>query len=261
LLFCIPLLAAVSPGQEPPACVTVPASALGTGNVLVSYGADLGVKNGVAAGEPARLWRVLPVTARVGVSSNVDVTASWRGRLIARSSDGAPHADWGDPSLFTKVTLTDSGATPAAAVSFGFKVPSTRYLPHRLGSDAADLYFRALGSTTFSGGEVRFHLGAAIVGDPRFTGSQDDMLTGSVMLIVRPAGGWDLFGELHGFTGPKEEDDKLQLRGGAGVDAGFGTVSVYGNARLAGSAIDFGTAFEATGSWGVGLSVTHRLRL
>jgi len=108
--------------------------------------------------------------------------------------------------------------------------------------------------------EGRLNVGAAIVGDARAAGSQDDMLAGSAMLVARPGPGWSVFAEICGFTGPKEDDDKLQFRGGAGADAGFVAVSLYGNARLAGTPVDFGTAFEATGSWGLGVSFSHNLR-
>jgi len=224
---------------------------------MVAYGFDITVKNGVGPDGLQRLWRVLPVVVRVGVSSNVEVIGSWRGGLVARSTDGTKHSDWGDPSVFTKVTLTDTGSPIPIGVMFGFKIPSTRYLPHRLGSDATDLYFQLLASHTSGRAEIRVSGGAAIIGDPLHAGSQDDLLTGSAMVIVRPADTWGLFGELRGFTGPKEDDDKLQFRGGAGFDAGIGTMTLYGNARLAGSTIDFGTAFEATGSWGCGVSLSH----
>jgi hypothetical protein len=252
-------LVSVSGAQEGPAGISVPAAGLGTGRMLAGYGVDLAVKEGVGQGELRRLWRVFPFAVRMGVSPNVDVIAAWRGGLVARSGDGEKHSDWGDPSVFAKITLTDSGSPLSAGAMFGFKVPSTRYLPHRLGSDAADLYFQAIAGRSFGGGEIRLNAGVAIIGDPRFAGSQDDMLTGSATFIVRPADGWEMFTGLYGFTGPREDDDKLQLRGGVGVGAGIGTVTVYGNARLAGSPVDFGTAFEGTGSWGIGASMTHHI--
>jgi len=246
-----------SPAQEWPAGTAVPAAAIGKGRLEVSAGSDLGGKNGAAPDEPARLWRVLPAGFRIGVARNVEVAGTWRGGLLARSGDGMDHSDWGDPSLFTKITITDSGSASAAAVMFGFKIPSTRHLPHKLGSDAADLYFRFLASRESGPVEIRMNGGVAIIGDPRYAGSQDDLLTGSAMFIVRPADGWTGFVEMWGFTGPKDDDDKAEFRGGAGFDAGFGKVGMYASARVAGSPVDFGTAFEASGSWGVGFSFSR----
>ncbi len=250
-----------SPAQEWPAGTAVPAAAIGKGRLEVSAGFDLGVKNGVGPDEPARLWRVLPAGIRIGVARNVEIAGTWRGGLLARSGDGEQHSDWGDPGLFTKITFTDSGSTSSAGVMFGFKIPSTRHLPHKLGSDAADLYFRFLASRESGPAELRVNCGVAIVGDPRFAGSQDDLLTGSAMFILRPGDGWTWFGELCGFTGPKDDDDKVQFRGGAGFDAGFGKVGLYGNARVGGGPVDFGTAFDASGSWGVGISFSRVIDL
>ena len=257
LAFPLMMIAPASFAAGGPGIITVPATSLGPGRMEVSYGLDYSVKNGVDAGDLRKLTRVLPLSVRFGVSRGVDVIVGWRGGLIARSADGAKYSDWGDPSVSTKITLTDSGRPVAAGLMFGFKIPSTRYLPHRLGSDAADVYIQAVAAQIFSGGEFRVNAGVAISGDPRFAGSQDDMLTGSAILMITPAGPFGVFVELAGFTGPKEDDDKLQCRGGTSFDAGFGTVTLYGNAQLAGNARDFGTAFEATGSWGIGASLTH----
>jgi len=255
------LLASVSASQEWPAGVSAAADGPGKGRMTVTTGFDLSVKSGAAGAELRRLWRVLPAVVRLGVSRNVEVIGTWRGGLVARAADGEGHSDWGDPSLFTKISLTDSGAPVGAGVMFGFKIPSTRYLPHRLGTDATDLYFRLLVTGRSGPLEFRVNGGAAIIGDPLHTGSQDDLLTASSMIVIRAASRWTVFGELAGFTGPKEDDDKLQFRGGAAFGAGFGSVALYGNAQLAGTRADFGTAFEGTASWGFGLSVTHLIVL
>jgi len=123
ILLATLIISSPSPAQEGPAVVSLPATALGPGRILLSYGADLSVKSAAAGEELGRLWRVLPISLRIGISRNVDVIGSWRGGLVARSADGGKHCDWGDPSFFTKITLTDTGGPTAAALAFGFKVP------------------------------------------------------------------------------------------------------------------------------------------
>lgn len=270
VLLFLAFLAGPGPlrGQEP-AILSADAFALGAGRVEVSYGAEYVVKDGrldaVFEGGshtlPALryLTRVLPFSVRIGVSANVDVIVGWRGGLIARPDIGPSHSDWGDPSLTTKITLTDTGGPAAAGILFGVKLPSTRYLPAGLGSDAMDAYLLATVSRRFApGGELRANAGVGIVGDPRFAGSQDDIFTGSAMALWRPAERLALFAEVYGFTGPREDDDKLQLRGGGSFESPIGTVTLYGLTRLAGNPYDFGTAFAGSPEWGIGGSLTHR---
>ncbi len=254
---------------QEPAILSADAFALGAGRVEISYGAEYAVKDdrldiiyedGSHSLPPLRyLTRVLPFSVRIGVSPNVDVIVGWRGGLIARPDIGASRSDWGDPSLTTKITLTDTGGPAAAGILFGVKLPSTRFLPAGLGSDAMDAYLLATVSRRFAPrGEVRANAGVGIIGDPRFAGSQDDILTGSALAHWRPADRVALFAEMWGFTGPREDDDKLQLRGGGSFESPIGTVTLYGLARLAGNAFDFGTAFAGSPEWGIGGSLTHR---
>ena len=258
-----------SAAAQEPAILTADAFALGAGTVQLSYGAEYSVKDAgfvlpvypPMPGEVRELTRLFPLSIRIGVAANVDVIVGWRGRLIARTGGDATYTDWGDPSVFTKITLTDTGRPFAAGVLFGVKIPSARYLPARLGSDAMDAWFLAASAWRFVNGEIRLNAGAAIVGDPRFTGSQDDMITGSALALWRPLTGAAFFVELYGFTGPKEEDDKLQLRGGTSLDAPFGTFSLYALGRVAGSPYDFSTAFLGTPEWGIGASLSHRFGL
>jgi hypothetical protein len=243
---------------QEPAVLTADAFPLGKGVVRLSFGFERsGKDDSHPAGELRSLTRILPASARFGLSDNVDVIAIWRGRLVAETGDGTGYEDWGDPSLFTKITLTDTGLPYAAGVLFGFKLPSSRFLPARLGSDAMDGYLLAAFTHRSGGFEARANAGLGVIGDPRNTGSQDDILTGSVLALWRPGGGVEIHAEAYGFTGPKEEDDKLQLRGGASVGLPFGTLTAYGFGRIAGSAYDFATAFTGSAAWGVGASLSH----
>ncbi len=270
-IFFLFLALLVGPGEiraQEPAILTVDAFALGAGSVQLSYGAeysakeeDVTVNNSPPAIPPTPspfLTRLMPLSARIGVSHNVDLIFGWRGRLIGSVDNGQTYRDWGDPSVITKITLTDTGLVSAAGLLIGVKLPSARYLPARLGSDAMDAYFLATFSHRFGRGEFRANAGVGIIGDPRFTGSQDDIFTGSALVLARAVEQFAIYTELYGFTGPRENDDKLQLRGGASFDAPFATLSVYALGRIAGNRYDFSTAFLATPEWGIGASLTHR---
>lgn len=253
-------------GQEP-SVLTVDPRPIGRGAVELSWGAEYAEKPDTdyledAPGRfaPVELTRILPFSVRAGISSNADVIVSWRGRLSASDATGRRMEDWGDPSIFTKITFTDSASPASAGALFGFKIPSSRYLPARLGSDAMDGWILATAGRRWERVELRINAGLGILGDPLHTGSQDDVLTGSAYASVEPPAAPALFAEVHGFTGPKEDDDKLQLRGGLSVGTPVGTVTAYGFCQAAGDESDFGTAFVATASWGFGASLTHRFR-
>lgn len=240
---------------------TIDAAALGSGRAEIVAGAEYAWKGpSVTDPDADRLLRLFPVEARFGAAKNVDVVAGWRGRLIARTGGGTRYTDWGDPYLATKVVLTDSAArAPAVALWWEVKIPSTRYLPARLGSDATDVFFRFLFTHASSSVTVRVNAVFGIIGNPRAPGSQDDIYGGSLMLQTNPAGWAWAFAELSGFTGPREDDDKLQAAAGFGIAAGEGEIGVSVRRRLSGSPVDYGTAFEMSEMWGIAAVYAHRL--
>lgn len=261
-LVCAVFSAQASFAQRP-VLQTFDAAALGAGTVRISAGADYARKSGsFPDDEMSRLLRLCALDLRVGVARNVDVTAGWRGRLIAESEDGTSYSDWGDPTLSTKVVLTDSGALrPALALLSEVKLPSTRHLPHRLGSDATDFYFRVLLSHHLDRFILHVNAGFGIIGDPRAPGSQDDIFTGSVAFMVRPAEAVHLFTELYGFTGARENDEKLQIAAGVSAGLGEGEITFSARRKVSGTAFDFSTGFDASELWGIALGYSHRFDL
>lgn len=261
------------PAQEP-SLFTADPFPVGAGRVLVSAGvehvvkdADPGVAGGAGDAGPVpprlrRLTRIPTFLARAGAAENVDVIAGWSGRLFAADAGGASHADWGDPFLAASIAVAGAGGPSVVAVLFGVKLPSTRYLPAGLGNDATDAFFLGSWGGRFDRFEARVAAGAAIVGDPRNTGSQDDLLAGSASGVWRASDGVSLLAELFGFTGPREGDDKLRLRAGVSVAPGGGppnpgwSVTLHGLGRIAGDRRDFATAFLGTADWGFGATVT-----
>lgn len=239
-----------------PAIQTVDAPALGSGMLEIAVGADYAVKNrSVPGSDMNRLLRLFPFEARFGVAHNVDITVGWRGRLVARAENGTAFSDWGDPYLSTKVVLTDTGSPgPAVALFSEVKIPSSRYLPHRLGSDATDVFLKLLLSQTAGEFTVRVNAGLCIIGDPRAPGSQDDIYSGSIAVALPPAGGVTTFVEVYGFTGPRDDDDKLQVAGGFAGRIGPGEILLSGRHKISGTPYDFGTAFESSEAWGVAVA-------
>lgn len=208
---------------------------------------------------PRELYRLFVVSFHSGVAENVNMDLDWRGGLVGVRSDGFRASDWGDLVVGTKLNLFgERGNIPAVGLRTSIKLSNTTYHPNRLGSNEMDYYTHLLFTKRWSDLESRVNLGFGILGDPRSVGQQDDVysfaLALSFPLSTRPRRARAI-AEIVGVTGYQDNDDKVVMRGGISI-AGIGLIwNLYGSFRLFGNSEDFGTAFELSESWGVGVLI------
>jgi hypothetical protein len=208
-------------------------------------------------------WRLLVSTLRVGVAENVDFGLEWRGGLVAELDGGGKAADWGDLQVNTKIhLLNELDDRPAFSMLYAVKLPSTRYVPDKLGSNATDFYFRLLASRTADPVEFHANAGFAILGSPSVAGYQDDIFLGTMAVLYR----WDettrSFLELYGFSGHQKSNRKTVVRGGVTMTSSAGYEwSLFGSLRATGGHYDFGTAFESSENWSLGFFLMRRFEL
>lgn len=246
-----------------PIFLTADARTLGAGRIELGAGLEhLERSEAPVPGAPVALWRIGQLAAHIGVAEHVDFDLDWRGRLISRSDAGVDGSDWGDLTVGTRINFLAEYENPLAlGLRTSVKLPSTSYLPYFLGSDQTDFHVAVLATKSWTGVVARVNLGLSILGNPRETGSQDDIyfVTGAVIIPLFPVK-TILFIETYAGTGYKEDDDKILGRYGLLSSLGDVLVSVYGSNRLAGTRGDFGGAFEMTEDWGVGLFVMQTIR-
>ncbi|MGH2568435.1 MAG: hypothetical protein ACRDGA_08865 [Bacteroidota bacterium] len=208
------------------------------------------------------LTRLAMVGWHQGVAENVNIDLDWRGYLFATLGNGTRVNDWGDLTISTRVRIVNEKMNvPAIGFRTSVKLPNTKFIPHGLGSNQTDYYGHLLLAKHLGTVETRVNAGFGIVGDPKNIGSQDDVYLLATAVVV-PANSWlSLFAEVYGLVGYYDDDDKLVARfGSSAYFAGF-EWNLYGSARLAGSTIDIGGAFEVSESWGIGFAVKKALSL
>lgn len=203
---------------------------------------------------PQTLLRVLLAGLHQGVAENVNFDLQWRGGLFSQWGNGKRYFDWGDLSVWTKITFfKEKDGIPSFGIRTGVKLPNTRYVPSRLGSNQTDFHSQVLVSRRLTSVELRGNFTFSIVGDPNSAGFQDDIYSAQFAALLQITDHDRMFVELHGRTGYQDHDDKAVVRAGFVVEETFLTWTLYGSARLAGNSRDFGTAFDCSETWGVGL--------
>lgn len=252
VLLVLPLCHAL--GQRP-ALLTEHAGTIGKGRLGAGVGFEFLTKHQSAESTlPRSLLRVFLVSIHHSVAENVNFDLDWRGGLLATLGNGERNFDWGDLTVSTKITFVpERNGIPSFGLRTAVKLPNTTYLPHRLGSDQMDYHAHLLISKSFPDVEMRLNIGFSILGDPQHAGSQDDVYSVSAAALVPVDESTRLFAEFVGLTGYRDDDDKLVSRFGALVDLGPLEWNLYGSLRIAGNNRDFGTAFEHSESWGIGI--------
>jgi hypothetical protein len=249
--------------SQQPVLMTEGARTLGAKHILIGAGASFFTKSATMIPDaPRSEWRAGLLALRLGVADNVNFDLEWRGRLIAKSANGTPAQDWGDLTVATKIHILDEGETlPAIGIRSAVKLPNTTHSPHKLGSNQTDYFFHILAAKTVSSVEFHVNGGLGIIGNPVYAGFQDDIYIAGVAAVV-PAGNLPrLFLELYGFTGSAAENNKLLARLGFVVEVWDIELNIFGSKRIAGSSDDFGSAFEASEDFGVGVFVSRLVRL
>lgn len=249
--------------SQQPALATEAAQTLGARNVILGAGTGFFTKNHVPVPDvPQSEWRVGVLALRVGVADNVNFDVEWRGRLIARIDNGVRAYDWGDITIATKINVIDEDdAVPAFGIRSAVKLPNTAYFPHKLGNNQTDYYFQILVSKKLPVVELRTNIGLGIIGNPLSAGSQDDIYIISTAVILPTESLIRMYLEFYGFTGSFPNNDKLVARLGIVTEVWGTELSIFGSRRIMGSAADFGSAFEASEDWGVGIFLAKSLKL
>lgn len=239
---------------QQPVILTDNARTLGGGTLELGLGSEyLEKSTAPEQGTPVKLRRFGRLAAHFGVSSNVDFSADWKGGLVGTYADGRTDSDWGDLTVTTKIGVVGGDTTGfSLALRSSVKLPNTSRLPHKLGSDATDYYFQIILSHATAVLELRAAIGFGIIGSPRTSNSQDDIYTFGGAALYPSGGALRTFVELSGFVSSLEVNNKVVARGGCAMTILGVQLHVYGSARIAGSARDYGTAFELTESWGIG---------
>ena len=207
-------------------------------------------------------YRLLIAGFHYGVADNVNFDVDWRGMLFGRLPNGVTDFDWGDVSISTRIQLVrEEGARPAIGVRSSVKLPNTRYLPYRLGSNETDVAFQLLAARTYGSADLRANLGFSILGDPINKSSQDDLYTASIAGLFTLTPGISVFAECYGFSGYQKNDDKLVFRAGL-IQRWYGFCwNLFGSLRALGNNKDFGTAFEGSENWSLGFVITKEIAI
>jgi hypothetical protein len=237
-----------------PSSLTEPPETSGEGKLTVGVGLEYLKKNkAIPPRASLTMWR-LPVTrSYLGVGKIADVIVDWRGRLFAEQGTGQRVTDWGDLSLGTKVQfLRETPTRPSLGAMFLVKLPNTSH-DELLGSNQTDVFLSVLGSKQFSEVELRGNLGLGILDDPERPHTQLDIYTFGIACLFPVWEEHRLFIEWAGFLGSHSEQAKTVLRYGFVAKALEMEWSIFGSLRVIGNEKDFGTAFEYSESWGVGM--------
>jgi hypothetical protein len=192
----------------------------------------------------------------------VDFDLDWRGGLFAELENGARHFDWGDLSVSTRILLLqEEQARPAIGIRSTVKLPNTSFHPVRLGTNETDYSICLLLTKHFSQVETRLNAAFTILGDPLSKDSQNDVYAFSAAGIAHMESWLRFFLEWHGFTGYKEDDDKLVVRAGTSLSFAGAEWHAFGSVRVLGNNRDFGTAFDSSQNWSVGLMFMKYVQL
>ena len=264
-VFCIPLLVLgfIFPLRaQRPFLFTESPNTVGDGKLSVGLGVEyLKKEKAIPPNAPIELLKIPAVRTYVGLGEIVDVLIDWRGRLLAEQGTGTRVADWGDISLGTKINFLKEGkSAPSLGVMYVVKLPNTSH-DELLGSNQTDFFVSFLAAKQFPGIQVRANLGLGILDDPEHAHSQLDIYTMSTALILAVGREHSFFVEWAGFLGSHSDQAKFTAR--AGIEGTFvgAEWTAFGSCRVIGDEKDFGTAFEYSESWGVGLFVRKVLSL
>ncbi len=260
--FLFILLLAVNISSAQQHILTREAQALDTGLIRVGLGTELLLKKSSPFPQaPKSLWKIPTFIVRAGVSDNVNFELDWSGRLQSTADSNGNGSDWGDLTISTLISfINESEATPALGMKTSVKLPSTSYLPYFLGSDQTDFYFFLLGLKRFDNFETRLNLGLGILGSPRELGSQDDIYIGSAAILFPLFTDGKMFIEGYGYTGYRDDDDKILLRSGITMTVSSFDVSVFGSVRIAGNNRDFAGAFLQSEDRSFGILLTKEMK-
>jgi hypothetical protein len=256
LFFFFPLQA------QRPILFTENPNSVGDGKLSVGFGVEY-LKKDKATPLKAPIWLMRIPVARtyIGVGEIVDVLVDWRGRLFATQGTGKHVSDWGDISIGTKINfLKESRSQPSLAIMYLVKLPNTSH-DELLGSNQTDIFLSFLAAKTFGDVHVRANLGLGILDDPEHQHSQLDIYTMSAALILPVGQTHKVFTEWAGFLGSHRDQAKFTARGGIQTMILDAEWSAFGSFRVIGDEKDFGTAFENSETWGVGLFVRKEFSL
>lgn len=261
VLVAISLVGGSAPAQQP-VLLTEDPRAIGDGNQFFGMGFEYLRKSSSDEGiRLTRLWKVAVLRTEFGLGDRVNVQLYWRGGLFAKTPQGITASDFGDLFIGTKIHISREGkALPAFGVKYAVKLPMTGD-EDGLGSDNTDffaslLFFKKIGILA-----GRLNLGIGILGHPRAQNAQDDIYMYGAAILVPIKQVASLYAEASGFFGPFEDDDKLVGRLGLQVRRFHLKWTAFGSFKLSGTGRDFGTAFELSERWGVGIFVSKEVRL
>lgn len=256
-LICLAGLGFSSAISQEPFLLTETASTLGKGKMNAGVGFEYLQKDNIpSTGGPRTLFRAFLVSLHQGIADNVNFDLTWRGGLFGNPSRSEQNFDWGDFSVWTKIgLLKERDSFPSIGLRSGIKLPNTRYVPSRLGTNQMDFHSQLLVTGHKSDIEIRTVVGFSIVGDPRTAGFQDDVYKFQTSLIIPAMKTMTTFLELIAQTGYQDHDDKLVSRFGISQLTQEFVWYLFCSARLAGNNRDFATAFELSENWSIGFFV------
>jgi hypothetical protein len=181
------------------------------------------------------LSRIGVLGARFGVGDIVEIQVlgslqdflNVNNRFDAPNSDildfsGNSTSDFGDFTLATKVRLNQEGSKmPAFGLRFGVELPNASN-ESGLGNDETNAFGALLTEKTFDRLTLVGNLGFTILGDPLDAGSQDDLLTYGLAVIIKAHPKVNVGGEIYGRAGSGGigTEEQSRIRFGAQILAG-----------------------------------------
>jgi hypothetical protein len=264
-IFCIPplVLGFILPLQaQRPFLFTENPNTAGDGQFSFGVGAEYLEKDkSIPLEAPTRLLRIPTVHTYIGLGENVEVLLDWRGGLFAQQGTGKHVSDWGDVTVGTKINfLKEARQQPSLGVMYLVKLPNTKR-DELLGSNQTDFFLSLLAAKRLGILRLRLNAGVGILDDPDHLNSQLDIYTIGAAGIIRVSKKGSLFAEWTGFLSPHRSQAKFTARGGIEARVLDLQWILYGSFRVIGDERDFGTAFENSESFGIGLFVRKSFNL
>jgi hypothetical protein len=264
-VFCISLLVLgfiIPLRAQRPVLFTENPNTVGEGRLSFLLGIEyLRKDKSIPLEAPTRLLKIPAVRTHVGLGEIIDVLIDWRGRLFAEQGTGRHVSDWGDISVGNKINfLKETRSRPSLAMMYLVKLPNTSH-DDLLGSNQIDFFLSFLAAKSFCDVHVRANLGLGILDDPEHPHSQLDIYTMSAALILPVGQEQEVFVEWAGFLGSHSDQAKFTARAGIEATILGAEWAAFGSRRVIGDEKDFGTAFEYSEAWGVGLSVRKAFSL
>ena len=253
LFLAVILLSFMAPYGYSQVLLTPSAQTSGKGTLRAGVGVEYYSKHTSPGPDlPVTETRLFTAAAHMGVADNVNFDLDWRGLLLATTSSGELQSDWGDLTVSTRIRfVSEDENVPAIGVRSSVKLPNTSFVPYPLGSNETDYGISLLLTKAFGSLEARMNLGFSILGDPVHKGTQNDVYSLGILMLLPGNEAFQPFVECFGFSGYMKDDDKLVVRGGATVPLSNVLVNIYASVRALGSNKDFGTAFELSENWSV----------